>query len=134
MFTGKTLVQNINKMNKINLKELKMTQLDLTKPNAPTFKTQNKVRTIIKKAAALQEYAYFKDQELKDQSPGLVFDILGYITDNVPGTKRVLYSLDEYTGNNYSAMYHLAHAKPLSKNVIKFLKKELAFLAPEEAK
>lgn len=107
-----------------------MSYIDLERPNAPTFETQEKVRKIIKDALAAQRKHYDKEWP-KDQGNSVI-DVLSYAVDNIAGTKRVLYSLPEFTGSNYSAMYHLAHAKRLHHSVIAFLKKELAFLAPAE--
>ena len=107
-----------------------MSYIDLERPNAPTFETQEKVRKIIKDALTAQRKHYDKEWP-KDQGNSVI-DILSYAVDNIAGTKRVLYSLSEFTGSNYSAMYHLAHAKRLHHSVVTFLKKELAFLAPVE--
>ena len=106
-------------------------ELDLERPNAPTYKTQQKVREILKNALNMQRSLFNKTYT---KNYGAIIDILGYAAENIPGTKRVLYSLPEYAGTNYSAMYHLAHAKELHKNVIQYLKEELKFLAPGEAK
>lgn len=107
-----------------------MDYIELERPNAPTFETQTKVRKILKDALNSQR-KYFDKEWPKEQGNSII-DILAYAVDNIPGTKRVLYSLPEFTGSNYSAMYHLAHAKRLHHSVVTFLKKELAFLAPIE--
>lgn len=97
--------------------------------NEPTLENQNKVRKALKEALEMQRQAYFK---------GFVnhyaanIDVISYAAENISGTKRVLYSLPEFTGTNYSAMYHLAHAYPLTKKVQQFLQKELAFLSSAE--
>lgn len=103
--------------------------MDLERPNAPTHETQQKVREIIKNALKKQKDLHNKG---KVNNEPAVIDILSYMVDEIAGTKRVLYSLAEFTGTNYSAMYHLAHAKQLHKDVIMYLKKELKFLAPDE--
>lgn len=98
--------------------------------NAPTTENQTKVRDIISKALEMQHQLWSTNPNVKFEPA--VIDVLAYMHDKIAGTKRVLYSLPEYVGDNYSALYHLAHAKPLHGKVIKFLEQELKFLSPEE--